>query len=68
MIVADFRIVLLPMDYFYVDIETELGEMLTYYVAAMDEAHAEELATIAFENGEIECMGIQIVSIYAYRA
>ena len=21
------------MDYFYVDIETELGEMLTYYVA-----------------------------------
>lgn len=51
------------MDYFYVDIETELGEMLTYYVAAMDEAHAEELATIAFENGEIECMGIQIVSI-----
>ncbi|MGO5018043.1 hypothetical protein ACTQ1W_13515, partial [Segatella copri] len=49
-------------------IETELGEMLTYYVAAMDEAHAEELATIAFENGEIECMGIQIVSIYAYRA
>lgn len=41
---------LLPMDYFYVDIETELGEMLTYYVAAMDETHAEELATIAFEN------------------
>lgn len=56
------------MDYFYVDIETELGEMFTYYVAAMDEAHAEELATIAFENREIECMGIQIVSIYAYRA
>ena len=25
------------MVYFYVDIETELGEMLTYYVAAMDE-------------------------------
>ena len=56
------------MDYFYVDIETELGELLTYYVAAMDETHAEELATIAFENREIECMGIQIVSIYAYRA
>ena len=56
------------MDYFDVQIETELGEMLSYYVAAMDETHAEELATIAFENGEIECMGIQIVSIYAYRA
>ena len=56
------------MDYFYVDIETELGEMLTYYVAAMDVAQAEDFATAAFENGEIECMGIQIVSIYAYRA
>lgn len=59
---------MLPIDYFYVDIETELGEMLTYYVAAMDEAQAEDFATTAFENGEIECMGIQIVSIYAYRA
>ena len=55
------------MDNFYVDIETELGEMLTYYVAAMDEAQAEDFATAAFENGEIECMGIQIVSIYAHR-
>lgn len=59
---------MLPIDYFYVDIETELGEMLTYYVAAMDEAQAEDFATAAFENEEIECMGIQIVSIYAYRA
>lgn len=59
---------MLPIDYFYVDIETELGEMLTYYVAAMDEAQAEDFATAAFENGEIECMGIQIVSIYAHRA
>ena len=56
------------MDYFYVDIETELGEMLTYYVTAMDEAQAEDFATAAFEKGEIVCMGIQIVSIYAYRA
>ena len=56
------------MDYFYVDIETEQGEMLTYYVQAMDESHAEELASIAFQNGEIECMGMQIVSIYAYKA
>ena len=45
------------MDYFDVQIETELGEMVSYYVAAMDEAQAEELATIAFENGEIECLG-----------
>ena len=56
------------MDYFYVDIETELGEMLTYYVAATDEAQAEDFATAAVENGEIECMGIQSVSIYAHRA
>jgi len=56
------------MDFFYVDIETELGESLTYYVEAMDETHAEELASIAFGNGELECMGMQIVSIYAYRA
>ena len=56
------------MDYFYVDIETELGEMLTYYVAATDEAQAEDFATAAFENVEKECMGFQIVSIYAYRA
>lgn len=56
------------MDYFYVDMETELGESLTYYVEAMDEAHAEELAAIAFENEEIECMGMQIASIYAYQA
>lgn len=55
------------MDYFDVQIETELGEMVSYYVAAMDEAQAEDFAA-AFENGEIECMGIQIVSIYAYRA
>lgn len=56
------------MDYFDVQIETELGEMVSYYVAATDEAQAEDLATAAFENGEIECMGIQIVSIYAHRA
>ena len=56
------------MDYFDVLIETELGEMVSYYVAAMDEAQAEDFAAAAFENGEIECMGIQIVSIYAYRA
>ena len=56
------------MDYFDVQIETELGEMVSYYVAATDEAQAEDFATAAFENGEIECMGIQIVSIYAYRA
>ena len=35
------------MDYFYVDIETELGEMLTYYVPATDEAHAEDFPTAA---------------------
>lgn len=56
------------MDYFDVQIETELGEMVSYYVAATDEAQAEDFATAAFENGEIECMGLQIVSIYAHRA
>lgn len=56
------------MDYFDVQIETELGEMVSYYVAAMDEAQAEDFAAAAFENGEIECMGIQIVKIYALRA
>ena len=56
------------MVYFYVDIETELGEMLTYYVAATDEAQAEDFATAAFENGEIECMGIQIVIHLCYMA
>ena len=56
------------MVYFDVQIETELGEMVSYYVAATDEAQAEDFATAAFENGEIECMGIQIVKIYALRA
>lgn len=56
------------MVYFDVQIETELGEMVSYYVAGTDEAQAEDFATAAFENGEIECMGIQIVKIYALRA
>ena len=56
------------MVYFDVQIETELVDMVSYYVAATDEAQAEDFATAAFENGEIECMGIQIVKIYALRA
>lgn len=38
------------MDYFDVQIETELGEMVSYYVAATDEAQAEDFATAAFER------------------
>lgn len=57
-----------PMDFYYVDIQTELGEWLTTYVQAMDEADAEQRASIAFENGEMECMGAQIAYICAYRA
>lgn len=56
------------MDFYYVDIQTELGEWLTTYVQAMDEADAEQRASIAFENGEMECMGAQIAYICAYRA
>lgn len=36
------------MDYFYVDISTELGESLTTYVQAMDETAAEYQARMAF--------------------
>ena len=42
------------MDYFYVDISTELGESLTTYVQAMDETAAEYQARMAFVNGELE--------------
>jgi len=56
------------MDYFYVDISTELGESLTTYVQAMDETAAEYQARMAFANGELECEGTQIISICAYRA
>lgn len=56
------------MDYFYVDISTELGESLTTYVQAMDETAAEYQARMAFVNGELECEGTQIVYICAYRA
>ena len=47
------------MDYFYVDISTELGESLTTYVQAMDETAAEYQARMAFVNGELECEGTQ---------
>lgn len=40
------------MDNFYVDIETELGEMLTYYVAAMDEAQAEDFLLLHLRMGK----------------
>lgn len=56
------------MDYFYVDISTELGESLTTYVQAMDETAAEYKARRAFANGELECEGTQIIYICAYRA
>ena len=40
------------MDNFYVDIETELGEMLTYYVAAMDEAMPRSLLPLLSRMGK----------------
>ena len=51
------------MDYFYVDIETELGEMLTYYVAAMDEAQAEDFATAAFGFGSVTGLSSRILAL-----
>lgn len=56
------------MDYFYVDISTELGESLITYVQAMDETATEYQARMAFVNGVPECEGTQIVYICAYLA
>ena len=56
------------MDYFYVDIQTELGESLITYVQAMDETATEYQARMAFVNGVPECEGTQIVYICAYWA
>lgn len=52
------------MDYFYVDISTELGESLTTYVQAMDETAAEYQARMAFVNGELECEGTQVRRLF----
>ena len=44
------------MDYFYVDISTELGESLTTYVQAMDETAAEYQAR---RECKLNCVKLQ---------
>ena len=55
-----------PMNNYFVNIVTELGEDLTVYVVAADVFDAEDQAQQMVENGEVECVGCTVVSACAF--
>jgi len=55
-----------PMNNYFVNVVTELGEELTVYVVAADVFDAEDQAQQMVENGEVECVGCTVVDACAF--